>query len=350
MRRARGRHRVSDIAAQAGLSRATVDRVLHHRDGVRPETVAQVERALAELDRQHEQVMLSGAFAIFDLVMQSPSRFSSATRSALEMELRSSRSAVLRARSHLHEQVDPAAAAAVLAGIRRRGSDGVILKAPDHPLVVEAVALLVGAGIPVVTYITDLPSSRRIAYVGVDNRSAGATAAYLITQWAGRAGGVLVTMSSSLSRNEEERQEGFRTTLAHLAPDRRIHEVTDTDGLDQTMLAGVRALLTLRPSIDAVYSPGGANIATLAAFDELDLSPAVFIAHDLDQDNRRLLRTRRISAVLHHDLRADMRHACRVLLQARGILPGVPSSMPSQVQVVTPYNEPAGLSENEDES
>ena len=53
--------------------------------------------------------------------------------------------------------------------------------------------------------------------------------------------------------------------------------------------------------------------------------------------------------MLHHDLRADMRHACRVLLQARGILPGVPSSMPSQVQVVTPYNEPPGLSDNEAE-
>ena len=31
-------HRVVDIATQAGLSRATVDRVLHDRDGVRPET------------------------------------------------------------------------------------------------------------------------------------------------------------------------------------------------------------------------------------------------------------------------------------------------------------------------
>ena len=33
-------HRVVDIAAQAGLSRATVDRVLHRRPGVRAATVA----------------------------------------------------------------------------------------------------------------------------------------------------------------------------------------------------------------------------------------------------------------------------------------------------------------------
>ena len=53
-------HRVLDIAAQAGLSRATVDRVLHARPGVRAATVAQVEQAVAELDRQQSQVRLSG--------------------------------------------------------------------------------------------------------------------------------------------------------------------------------------------------------------------------------------------------------------------------------------------------
>jgi len=33
----------------------------------------------------------------------------------------------------------------------------------------------------------------------------------------------------------------------------------------------------------------------------------------------------------------------RLLLQARGVLPGSPASVASQVQVVTPYNEPAHL-------
>ena len=47
--------------------------------------------------------------------------------------------------------------------------------------------------------------------------------------------------------------------------------------------------------------------------------------------------------MLHHDLRADLRRACRVLLQAQGALPGVPTSVPSQIQVVTPYNEPGAF-------
>jgi LacI family transcriptional regulator len=48
-----------------------------------------------------------------------------------------------------------------------------------------------------------------------------------------------------------------------------------------------------------------------------------------------------VAFVLHHDLRSDMRRACRVLLQAGGVLPGIPTSLPSQVQVVTPFNEPS---------
>jgi LacI family transcriptional regulator len=109
------------------------------------------------------------------------------------------------------------------------------------------------------------------------------------------------------------------------------------------MFEAVGEALAATPSVDAVYSIGGGNTATLAALRAAGRAPRVFIAHDLDDDNRRLLRTRQISAVLHHDLRADMRRACRLLLQAQGALPGGPVSIPSQIQVVTPFNEPGAL-------
>ncbi len=337
-------HRVVDIAAQAGLSRATVDRVLHRRPGVRAATVAQVEQAVAELDRQQSQVRLSGRSFLVDLVMQTPDRFGTAVRTALELELPSLRPAAFRARFRLSEESDPASAAADLVAVARRGSDGVILKAPDSPEVVEAIDALAAAGIPVVTFVTDIPFSRRVAYVGVDNRAAGATAAYLLTRWSSTdRAGVLVTLSSASFRGEEEREVGFRATLRELAPRRAVVEVTDTDGLDSSMLRAVGETLEATPSLDAVYSIGGGNTATLAAFRAAGRTPSVFIAHDLDGDNRGLLRTRQISAVLHHDLRADMRRACRALLQAQRALPGVPVSVPSQIQVVTPYNEPDAL-------
>jgi LacI family transcriptional regulator len=219
----------------------------------------------------------------------------------------------------------------------------VLLKAPDDPVVVEAVAALVDRGIPVVTLFTDVPLSRRVAYVGMDNRAAGATAAYLLTRWSPQGGTVLVTVSSSTFRGEDEREIGFRAAMRQMAPERGVREVTDTDGLDAAMLDAVSSVLADDPSIDAVYSVGGGNAATAQAFERAGRPLAAFIAHDLDGDNRTLLRRRRISAVLHHDLRDDMRQACRLLLQAHGALPGVPHSLPSHVQVITPYNEPRAL-------
>ena len=69
-------------------------------------------------------------------------------------------------------------------------------------------------------------------------------------------------------------------------------------------------------------------------------TPTSFVAHDLDGDNVTLLRRRQLTAVLHHDLRRDLAEAARLILHARGALPGRPWSRTSQIQVITPFNEP----------
>lgn len=338
------RYRIREIAQQSGLSQATVDRVLHGRPGVRASTVAEVEQAITELDRQATQLRIGGRTFLVDLVMQTPARFSSAVRSALESELPHLRPAVIRSRFHLREGSSSDEVVRTLDDIGRRGSQGVILKAPDEPAVAEAVGRLADAGVPVVTFVTDIPASRRLAYVGIDNRAAGATAAYLLTQWASsRAGSVLVTLSSSTFHGEEEREDGFRSALGTLAPGRAVRMVTGTDGLDDSMLDAVGEALALDPSIDAVYSIGGGNTATVEAFDRAGRTYAAFIAHDLDDDNTALLRQRRISAVLHHDLRDDVQRVCRLVMRFHGALPGPAHSLPSHIQVITPYNEPGAF-------
>jgi len=321
-----------EIARQAGVSEATVDRVLNGRGGVRASTAQTVHQAIDELDRQRTQVRLTGRTFLVDVVMQAPARFTAAVRSALEAELPTLRPAVFRARFHLRETAPVAEIVALLDGVRRRGSHGVLLKGPDVPEVAEAGQRLAAAGIPVVTLVTDVPASGRLAYVGIDNRAAGATAAYLIGQWLGDApGDVLVTLSRSVFRGEEEREMGFRATLR----DRALVVVPDTDGLDASPVA---AALDAHPDVRAVYSAGVGNAAILDAFGERECR--VFVAHDLDADNVALLRAGRISAVLHHDLGQDMRRACHVVMQAHRALPGGILSWPSSIQVVTPFNAP----------
>ena len=329
------RYTIREIAQQSGLSKATVDRVLNRRAGVREGTRAEVMQAIADLDKQRTQLRLNGRRYLVDVVMQTPRRFSDAFCAAVENELPTFAPAVLRARFHLWEHGAPTQMAETLGRIR--ASHGVILRAQDEPAVAEAIDTLTASGVPVVTYMSDVPSSDRCAYVGIDNRAAGVTAAYLVQQWLSPAlSDALVTLSHNVFRGEEECEAGFRTGLR--GSGRQIISVSDTDGVDAVSESVLRALEE-HPSVGAVYSIGGGNTATLAAFDRLGLRCDVFIAHHLDADNCRLLRSGRISAVLHNDLRVDARTAMRLILQARGALPAEPAR-PTPVHIVTPHNVP----------
>lgn len=337
-----------DVAEQARLSEATVDRVLHGRPGASARAVRAVEQALLELDRQQTQLRLGARSLMLDVVMQAPTRFSVAVQEALEGELVAARPAALRARFHLRESGGAADLATQLDGLGRRGrtTQGVLLKAPDHPDVASAVARLHDRGIPVVTLVTDVRDCPRVAYVGLDNTAAGETAAYLIWQWlrgGGGAGAVLLTLSRSEFFGEWERAAAFRAALARHAPGIGVLEVSDADGLDAAMAALVRAALERHDDVRAVYSVGGGNRATAGELARAGVRCEVFLGHDLDADNLSLLREGVLSGVLHHDLRADMRAAIRQVLRHHGLLPGAPTSVPAGVQVVTPYNIPARL-------
>jgi LacI family transcriptional regulator, galactose operon repressor len=330
--------RIREIAAQSGLSEATVDRVLNHRGGVRDSTIREVRLAIDDLDRQRTQVRLSGRTFMIDVVVQAPPRFSAQIRQAVEAELPGLRPAVIRARFHLLDSPSAGDVVAVLDRVGRARSHGVILKAPDTPEIVAATRRLAA---PLVTLVTDLPASPRITYVGIDNRAAGATAAYLIEQWLGdRPGDILVVRGRGSFRGEDEREAGFR---AELGGSRRVVEVVDEQDRADAVAAGIRDLLDGNGAVRAVYSlyaGAGGNAVVVAAFGARARPYDVFVAHDLDGENTALLRERKLSAVLHHDLRGDLRRACHAIMQAQRVLPGPVRTNPSAVQVITPHNAP----------
>ena len=114
---------------------------------------------MAELDRQQTQLTVDGRTFLVDVVVDAPLRFTGAVRAALEAELPGLRPAVMRSRFTFSEAAPAVEIAAQLDRVAARGSHGVILKAPDTPEVVAAVARVHRAGIPVVTLVTDLPTS-----------------------------------------------------------------------------------------------------------------------------------------------------------------------------------------------
>jgi LacI family transcriptional regulator len=335
---------MKEIAVQAGVSLATVDRVLHQRPGVRLATQRRVRQAEVELERQQQQVGLRGRRFLVDLVMEAPERFSCMVRDALDDAVRRVGPVIFRVRDHLAETRRVGELVELLDAIGRRGSHGVLLKAPNVAPVTEAVARLHARGIPVVTLVTDIPHAARRAYVGLDNGSAGRTAAYLMGQWlADTAADVMVSSSGRRFQGEGERIKAFAETWQAARPASHVRVVTAGHGLHGPTVAVVGRLLARHPDVAAVYSVGGANEAILAAFERARRPCRVFIGHDLDEENLALLRTGRLSAVLHHDLLHDLQMACLCVMQAHGAGPPAWDSARSNVEVVTPFNLPSAF-------
>ncbi|PCE22018.1 DNA-binding protein [Paraburkholderia acidicola] len=332
---------MKEIALQAGVGLATVDRVLNGRLNVHERSRQRVQQAIKELEKQQFQLAVTGRKLVVDVLVEAPGRFCDEIREAFESELPALRPAVFRPRFTMQDTMTTAQVVDALDAIGRRGSHGVLLKARDVPEIAGAISLLHQRGIPVVTIFTDIPQSARIAYAGLDNHVAGATAAYLVGQWLAQSqGNVLVTMSDDSFRGEEERKDSFRDELRRRYPKLTLVDASGGHGLNDQTEEHVRKAVGRKRAIAAVYSMGAGNVAILRALHAMGKAPRCFIAHDLDRDNIRLLRDGSISAVLHHDLRLDLRNACHQIMHFHKLLPVSAIGDVSSVVVVTPANIP----------
>lgn len=323
------RFSIKDIALQAGLGTATVDRVVNTRGGVRHQTMRRVEHAIKELEEQESRISGTGRKFIIDFVIEAPDSFGRALRSAIATELPLMKPVIFRSRADIRLLFAEMEIERALERIRKRGSHGVILMAPDTGGINRQVGRLTHAGVPVVAIATDLPASSRIGYVGLDNRRAGETAAYLMRQWLSTdAPHVLVTVRNNRFRGEEEREIGFRAHMRQLFDGPVFTELVEGSRSDDPIGPQVHQALTAAPGIEAIYSIGGSNRQILRAMDQLGYSPRVFIAHDFDGENREFLQSGRINVVLDHDLRQDIRNACQMIMAHHKII--TPGTLPEQ--------------------
>ncbi|HET7313846.1 LacI family DNA-binding transcriptional regulator [Salinisphaera sp.] len=332
------RFTVKQIAAQAGVSAATVDRARHGREHVHEQTRRRVDAAIRELEEQAAAGIPAGLGLTFDVLLNSPERFSQAVRRAFVAAAADMAPLRIAPRFHTDERMRPARIADRLRAFERRATHGVVLKAPEHPAIVAAIESLTARGVPVVTFATDIRCGSRIAYVGIDNTAAGRTAAFLLSRFLGESGGVvLANLGSRDFHGENDRWRGFADFMAARCP--RV-EVVPTDGgygLEHATYERARAERAKRGAIAGIYSMGGGNRGLLRALDEAGDREVAFVGHDLDDENRGLLRAGRIDAVVDHDLQADAARAIRHLLcfrrHGRAAEHGA-----SRAVIVTPWN------------
>lgn len=315
---------LKDIAREAGVSLATVDRVLHNRPGVRPDTVRRVQETIARNAFQPHVAaaeLARGRARRFAFVIPSgPNPFMQQIEAYLgEM------SAWLSARRLNVEMVatdvfDPSVLAASLEALSG-DCDGVAVVALDHPGVRAAINDLVDAGTKVVTLVSDVPSSRRHHYVGIDNIAAGRTAAALIGRLVGeKSGKVAIIAGSQGLRDHAERIFGFNQVMASEFPDLSVLPVLegrDEDERSQQLLA---RLFGRHADIVGLYNVGAGTQGVANALSEAGREKQVaFVAHDVTALTRRLLLQGVMDAAISQNPGHEARAAVRVLLAlARG--------------------------------
>jgi LacI family transcriptional regulator len=332
---------IKEIARQAGLGTATVDRVLNERAHVSPQTKLRVTTAIEELKAQEAQLAARGRRLFFDFVVEAPSRFSHEVKAAAEAILPQIGTAVCRPRFLLQEIMEENEVVGALKRIMKRGSQGVCLKARDTARIREAVKTLTAAKIPVVTLVTDIGDTDRLAYVGLDNPGAGRTAAYLISRTLGDVPGkVLATRSHERFLGEEERESAFIEALAAKCPGLQVLALQGGSGVDFETSKLLKNSLDDIHDLHAVYSMGGGNRSILRTLEDNSLRPKVYVAHDLDSENRELILDKRLDFVLHHDLQRDIRNAFYSFLAYHRLLNDPLETPISTVQVLTPENLP----------
>ena len=313
-----------DIARQAGVSLATVDRVLHNRPGVRPDTVRRVKEAVERNAFQPHVAaadLARGRARRFVFVMPSgPNLFMQEIEAYLgEM------SGWLLARRLVVDVVatdvfDAATLAAKLESLVGN-FDGMAVVALDHPSVRAALNDLVDGGTKVVTLVSDVPSSRRHHYIGIDNIAAGRTAGALIGRLVGPKPGKIAVVAGSLGlRDHAERLFGFNQVMAsefaqlNVLP---VLEGRDEDGRSECL---TMKLLGDHSDIVGLYNAGaGTPGIAKALIDAGRAGDVTFVGHDVTVMTRKLLLQGVMDAVISQNPGHEARAAVRVLLAlARG--------------------------------
>jgi LacI family transcriptional regulator len=247
----------------------------------------------------------------------------------------------VRCRAHLIDSFDPGQVAAALLRHGRR-AQGIAFMALEHPLVREAVDTLVERNVHIVTLISDLSHSRRIAYVGMDNRAAGRTAGTLMGRFIGPRSGPVAMIAGSLRyRGHEDREMGFLQLMQEEFPALRVVGVREGRDDADTNYRQARELLRQHPDLVGLYNIGGGADGVGRALKEIKTEqPVVVVAHGLTPDTRALLIDGTLAAVINQHPQTMLSSCVRIFTNLRDGRNATSGVEPVRISIVLRENLP----------
>ncbi|TGD63541.1 LacI family DNA-binding transcriptional regulator [Tabrizicola sp. WMC-M-20] len=344
-----GRPTVTDIAREAGVSLATVDRVLNARPGVRAKTIAAVQEAIARLgyvrDMAAANLARGRSTRVALLLPDTESQFIQTLEDALAQAAALATSARMQVDLLRYPAADLHRLAAMLAELAAGGISGVALMAPETPVVRDALRALHAADIPVVAMVSDLPNCGAAHYVGIDSHAAGRTAGVLMGRFlGGRTPRVMVIAQSMLLRDSIERRRGFDAVMLADFPGVTVGQTLETHGVADTLRQVIREALRSDGPVGGIYLLGSGHRALVQVLTELDLlGRVVTIGHELTPHTISALQSGWLDAVIAQNVGHVARSTLRVLQAKADHQPINESQERLRLEIILRENLPQAL-------
>lgn len=311
----RTRVTLQDVAALAGVGSATVDRVINERGQVREEVTRKVLAAARELGLRRVLPESHRSMIRINVILARP-----------ELPLINRMGIEFRRLGHrmghsvvIHRTVlDDEAPATIATALLRSSCDAAIVYAQDHPLIHSAIAEMDAGGKPVVTMISDLPGSRRLAYAGTDHVKAGRSAGYFLTRMT-LPGKIIVLCNHLGFQSHAERLHGLRDFLTEAGNRHVVAQVVE--GGDDVIRseARLKAAFADHPEAVAIYNVGAGNRGVAAAIRAgLLVDPPTFIGHELTQFTWGILQEGLMTLTIDQNPELQAQFALDVLLNHFG--------------------------------
>ena len=317
---------IQKIAELSGVSRGTVDRVLHGRPNVNPMIREKVVRAAEKLGYQppvppksadcRQAAILIPQWTDGHFHRQIVSGIRKALRYIAdpayvlpEQPLRTkTMQELLRA---MDEQI-------------RSGVDGLIIRAENTPEVRAAIEQAVQQGVTVITYDADVPDSGRLCHAGQDLVRAGAIAAGVMARLIRPPEHVLIVTGNLRMEAHKGRVDGFCRRLLELGFSEDAYRVIETNEMPELTGELVAQALQADSRLHAVYMACQPLSGCIAGIRKARRTTRPHIVcNDLTPTAKRYLREGTVDFVIGQSFSQESFHAVLAMYQMllRGVKP-----------------------------
>lgn len=311
---------IKEIAAIAGVHRATVDKVLHHREGVSDEVRSKVQRIIDEagykpnplgkaLKHANKKVVIAAVLVKVDALTE--------LRKGIEKAYDDYKKFNMEIQYHMVDYPQAEKQAEILSGLNPENCAGVVVSPLSHPAVEAALKKLKDAAIPVVTLNIDCTDKEnRLCFVGQDMEKAGWTAARMADILLGSKGQVAILGSNSHLFSVAEREKGFRHYMRENAPHISVLPSIETNEDPALTFQKTTELLQKAPP-DLLFVTGGSAAEAARALQNLPPVPQrpFFICFERYPAIESLLHNSIITCTISSDLTTQGYEAIKQLFE-----------------------------------